>query len=84
MWRKEFAYQLRVELNIARAEYLEAKRAFLEALDELRLVNRSDAGVILELAVQELNRTFELHREAAERCATFERRGDVPVGVRAA
>jgi hypothetical protein len=71
MRRIEVRNTLRTELNTARTEYIEARTAFLEVLDEMRQVDPAVAGLLLKLAVEEHNRAFEIHRQAAHRYAAF-------------
>ena len=78
MPRQEFSDRLRMQLHTARAEYIEARTTFLEVLDEMRYVDPADAGLLLKLAVEEHNRAFETHRQAANQYAALQCRNKVP------
>ena len=77
MWQ-ETSEQLRAELKTASAEYLEAKIAFVEVLDEMRLVNPADAGSLLRLAIDAYNRAFERHRQAEHLYEAFVIQDKIP------
>lgn len=84
MQHKELSDLLCVEMNCARAHYIEARTAFQETLNEIRRVSPADAGPILRLAVEECNRAFEIFSQAERAYADFVTRDEIPIPDRAA
>jgi len=71
-------------MEIARAEYIESKTAFMETIVEMRRVNPVDAGFILRLALDECNRAFEIFNQAERAYTAFAIADEVPMPYRAA